>query len=621
MNHPDAPTDRPLAKQSSHLSHNQLTGHIQRIDRRIQRFERVEERFTWYRLAVLIIGSAGVWLANDQAGSRSAWWAFFAALLSFGLVVFFHRRVDRALEQLKIWRTIQASHLARVNLDWLKLPQPPAIYSHRTPLDVDLDLTGEYSLHHLLDCSTSVQGSRLLADWLTQGWASVEMIHERRQLVQALKPLRHFRNRLALAFQLAARERLDGDRLLGWLKKDYSIGRLRWSLPVALIWSIFNLGCFTLNLLGYIPPIWMISLSFYLAFYYYNIRIFQETFAALVDLDGELGKFSRPLRLLEARRLVFDPALSEFLAPIRGTPLPPSQRLRRIRWITAGIGLRMNPIVGILLNLLSPWDFVFAALASRAQSSLQTVLPEWFRIFYTLEAVSSLANWADLHPQSAFPTISAQVRPVLSARAVGHPLIAEAVKIRNDFHMNQLGDIAIITGSNMAGKSTFIKAIGVNLCMAFAGGAVDAFDLSCLPFELYSVIRISDSISDGYSYFYAEVRRLKGLLDLLDHSHHPVLYLVDEIFRGTNNRERLIGSRSTLQALMTKNGVGLLATHDLELAALAEVSQHVVNYHFRDSVRDGHLIFDYTIRSGPSPTTNALAIMALEGLPVEPPQP
>jgi DNA mismatch repair ATPase MutS len=131
-------------------------------------------------------------------------------------------------------------------------------------------------------------------------------------------------------------------------------------------------------------------------------------------------------------------------------------------------------------------------------------------------------------------------------------------------------------------------------------------------------MRISDSIVDGFSYFYAEVKCLRSLLDELRADDPlPLLYLIDEIFRGTNNRERLIGSRAYTRALIGAHGSGLIATHDLELAHLADVDQRVRNFHFRDEVRDGRLVFDYLIRSGPSPTTNALKIMELEGLPVD----
>jgi DNA mismatch repair ATPase MutS len=201
---------------------------------------------------------------------------------------------------------------------------------------------------------------------------------------------------------------------------------------------------------------------------------------------------------------------------------------------------------------------------------------------------------------------------------LGHPLIPERRRVTNDFEVPSVGAIDIVTGSNMAGKSTFLKTVGVNLCLAYSGAPVCAARLVSTPFRLHTCIRINDSIADGFSYFYSEVKCLKRLLDRLEQeTEQPLLYLVDEIFRGTNNRERLLGSRAYLRSALGKNGVGLIATHDLELARLATESELIHNYHFRDSVQDGRLAFDYIIRPGPSPTTNALRIMELEGLPVE----
>jgi DNA mismatch repair ATPase MutS len=195
--------------------------------------------------------------------------------------------------------------------------------------------------------------------------------------------------------------------------------------------------------------------------------------------------------------------------------------------------------------------------------------------------------------------------------------LPDVEKVGNDFIMQEGGQIFIFTGSNMAGKSTFLRTIGSNLCLAFAGGPVSATYLVTRHFRLYSCIRITDSVTDGISYFYAEVKCLRKLLSELEREEaRPLLYFIDEIFRGTNNRERLIGGRAYIRTVADKNGLGLIATHDLELAKLAEEIPAVQNYHFREEVASGRMIFDYTLRPGPSPTTNALKIMALEGLPV-----
>ncbi|MFL5704773.1 MAG: MutS-related protein, partial [Ktedonobacteraceae bacterium] len=164
----------------------------------------------------------------------------------------------------------------------------------------------------------------------------------------------------------------------------------------------------------------------------------------------------------------------------------------------------------------------------------------------------------------------------------------------------------------------FLRTLGVNLCLAYAGGPVNASTFQTSLFRIYTCIKVSDSVTDGYSYFYAEVRRLKALLSELERpSDFPLFFLIDEIFKGTNNRERLIGSSAYIHALVGKNCMGAISTHDLELVKLADTQPEIKNYHFREEVIDGQMVFDYILRPGPCPTTNALKIMQLEGLPIE----
>jgi len=239
---------------------------------------------------------------------------------------------------------------------------------------------------------------------------------------------------------------------------------------------------------------------------------------------------------------------------------------------------------------------------------------------FELEALNSMANFAYLNPDYVFPKQASNhgERLEFSGRALGHPLIPANEKVCNDFALNDEQEIAIITGSNMSGKSTFLRTLGVNLCLAFAGAPVNAGSLETTLFRVFTCIKVSDSVTDGISYFYAEVKRLKALLLASDTGDGlPLFFLIDEIFRGTNNIERHIGSRSYVRALANRPVVGAIATHDLELVKLADEMPETVNYHFREEVRDGRMIFDYKLRPGPCPTTNALKIMESEGLPVE----
>lgn len=280
-------------------------------------------------------------------------------------------------------------------------------------------------------------------------------------------------------------------------------------------------------------------------------------------------------------------------------------------------------LVWLLVNLLLPWDFYLVQRFHRYRKQVTLCLPAWLETWFELEALNSLATFAYLHPGYILPDVRAGSDETRSepihARNLGHPLLAEEGKVVNDFSMQHVGEIVIITGSNMAGKSTFLRTLGVNLCLAYAGAPVNATVFETDLFRIFTCIKISDSVTEGYSYFYAEVRRLRALLDELNRTGEttPLFFLIDEIFRGTNNRERRIGSEAYIKALAGQHCLGLLSTHDLELVKLAHLLPQVENYHFKEDVIDGQMVFDYILRYGPCPTTNALKIMQMEGLPVK----
>jgi hypothetical protein len=605
---------------TSDFRHATLARQIERLEHRLEALRQRERRFAWYRLGAFLGGVLLTWVTASTLGAPMTWGALTLGLAGFFGVVALHRRLDAWIDKLRIWQELKILQRARLGLDWQALPAPslPPEYE-RSALDVDLDLTGPRSLHHLLDNAISLGGSQRLALWLTSGKPELQELARRQRLVRELAPMRRFRGRLQLIYRLAARQRLQGAEMLAWLTTDYPEARVRRGLPVAAFMSALNLVLFALNIFGPLPPYWPLTLALYLGFYYINAGALAPFLEAVVRLDEQLSNFRPVLRFLERYPLGRAPHLAALCASCRSAGELPSQQLRRVKWLTAAVGLRMNPIVGFMLNIFLPWDFVTAHLVALQRQRLAAALPAWLDTFEQLEALIALAEFADLHPAHAFPHIDPGYTQAFSAEGLGHPLLPPESKVCNDFEIEALGQIALITGSNMAGKSTFIKTAGINLCLAYAGAPVDARALRARPMRLHSCIRISDSIADGFSYFYAEVRCLKCLLDKLaaPGEEYPLFYLIDEIFRGTNNRERLLGSRAYLQALIGQDGAGLIATHDLELAALAEHAPQVHNYHFRDHVQDGRLAFDYKVRPGPSPTTNALKIMSMEGLPVE----
>lgn len=607
----------PDTSQRTQRQHS-LEFQIHRLAQKSIPLQARSNRIAWSRLAIVVVGVTAAYLSAMLLNATVGWSIVLLTILVFTAVALYHRRLEDWIETLAAWRQIKVDSLARMTLDWenVRAPAPLDLHGNKS-LALDLDLTGYRSLHQLLNTTLSRQGCQRLADWLVQPRPDLDAIHIRQEIVRELIPFARFRDRFQLLFRRVLREPLEGENLLKWLEGEYPSRRLKWMLPVAAVLVLTNLVLFSLSSIYRLPPYWIISLLLYFAFFYFNRSYVGAVLASVVRLESELGKFSALLEYLERASYAKRPRLAALCAPFVNRAQPPSAQLRKLRRVTAGVGLRSNPILGVLLNVILPWDFAVALFADRFRQELKHSFPVWVDTIQELDALCALANFGYLNPEYAFPEITRDAQPILKARGLGHPLIPVEQCVCNDFLVEHLGEVAIITGSNMAGKSTFIKTVGINLCLAYAGAPVCAADWRSLLFRLLTCIRISDSIADGFSYFYAEVKCLKALLRELEAQDElPLLYLIDEIFRGTNNRERLLGSRAYIQRLLGAHGVGLLATHDLELAHLADENPQARNYHFRDEVRDSRLAFDYAIRPGPCPTTNALKIMALEGLPV-----
>ncbi len=602
---------------------NALERQVLRYQRHLERLHAINRRFSWYRLAAFLLGLAAIWLALVYLDAAGVWVTIVLALVLFSLVVYFHRRLDLRITRFKTSQQIKVDKLRRMKLEWDDIPYSWYRPSHeRSPLEIDLDLTGRRSLHHLLDLAISKEGSAMLADWLHKPEHDLEQISDRQAVVRELASLPGFIDRLLLNLKLVSQEQLQGERLLAWLSVQVPSRRLNAVLGAGVVLSVLNAALFILNISGRLPPYWPFTLVLTFGLYLFNSGVVGELLNAVVALDGELDQFRALLRYLEKYPYQGHEHLQALTAPFADPRQLPTAQISRVRWVTAAIGLRSNPLLAFLLNVVFPWDFAFAWLAKRMQGDMRELMPSWLQVWYRLEGLCSLANFAYINPEYRFPELveasaAATNGPIFMAREMGHPLIPAERKVCNDFSIPSQGEVVLITGSNMAGKSTFIKTIGVNLCLAYAGGPVDAALLRTLVFRMHTCIRINDSISDGFSYFYAEVKCLRALLEELRMDDTaPLLYLIDEIFRGTNNRERLIGSRAYVKALIGAHGAGMIATHDLELARLEQESQQVENYHFRDRVEDGRLVFDYRIQPGPCPTSNALKIMEMEGLPV-----
>ena len=608
----------------------QLEKQIARLQRRTEFLNRINSKY-WNARRIIFI--AGVLLALafcNFSGKKAGWIAGGLLTILFCVVTLFHNRVRESLNRVSLLIDIKRVQIARIRLDWDRLPPTEQSSLPGHPSASDLDILGERSLHRLIDSAVTKEGSERLKSWLLEVRPNAELIEHRQALVRELKDHSLFRDRLQLLSAVARITRLgptparnrssrwNSRILVEWIERTVPQSSL---LPTVLVLSALaavNIACIVLATLQVIPSIWPLTFLIYMGAMYLMQHRIASAWDELYELEKALTHFQVVFRYLESRSYKSTPRLAEICAPFVDQDKQPSVEMRRLGRLAAALGVRTNPLLWLLVHVAMPWDFIFTHRLELLRNELAHLLPRWLDAWYELETLNSLANFAYLNPHYTFPEMSSNISNRFAARNLGHPLLTSETRVCNSFELDQHQRIVILTGSNMAGKSTFLRTIGVSLSLAHAGSVVNADSLTTSLFRPFTCIKVSDSVQDGLSYFYAEVKRLTALLAATKADDPlPVLFLIDEIFRGTNSRERLIGSRSYIRALSESNAVGLVATHDLELVKLASEIDGVVNFHFREEVSDGRMVFDYRLRSGPCPTTNALTIMRLEGLPVD----
>lgn len=583
---------------------------IQRVEGRLRVTQQLGSRLGWARLGVFLLTLAGAYGLGQVNGAAGAA-ALVVGLAAFGVLVGRHRRVKAIHERYAGWLSIQRTHVARAELDWAHIPKLPnftARVDH--PFETDLDIGGEHSLHQLLDTSATLQGSARLRDSLLATAPDGTAVKARHGLLDEMPVA--FADQLALRARLTyeGRGKLDTRPLLAWMAAEGDGGVSGRYVATLAALCVITAVLFVLRQAAGIPPYFAISFVIYFGLSLMRLRsavgVLSEAFTVQEMVSSLYGVFS----YLERHSWARQPQMRALTQPFHNADRP-SRALRRLRLIVGAASLRNNYLVWGTLNAIMPWDMFTTYQMGQQRRKLARLLPGWVEVWAELEALAALRLFAYLNPDYTRPIITREGM-VMAARQLGHPLIDHGQRVCNDFVMDTTR-VTMITGSNMSGKSSFLRTLGVNLVLANAGAVVNAAEMQVSSFRVYTCIKVSDSLADGFSYFYAEVRRLAQLLQALEkREDQPLFFLIDEIFKGTNNRERLLGSEAYIRALAGKHGTGAISTHDLELASLPDLA----NYHFADRVEDGQLRFDYRLREGVSPTTNALRIMMMAGLPI-----
>ncbi|MCW9708345.1 MutS-related protein [Fodinibius salsisoli] len=597
-----------------------LQNQLRRLQQHINQLTQQDQRLSMLRLAAFVGGLVLIYLAGSFGPEWLFWITMLAFIGGFYTLVKMHRQVEQSLNKFTTWKAIRSRHLARQSLNWQDIPPKTPSQSYtQHPFASDLDILGQHSLLQLIDTGNYQGSTDVLAKLLLNQNPDPKAIEERQLIIKELVRQPQFRDQLHLLAHVHHEQELEDDWTLEQLRDHLNKAEpVNYTFPLAILGSLsaLNLLLLFLYLIGVIGPYIVFTYVLYLGIYNFNSDKISGLFDEASQIQKLLGRFHPVLEFLEHHSYRNSERLKDFCTLFWNSADSPSRYVHQIIRIASAAASQNSELVWLLINSLVPWDLYYTQKLSRYKQELAPRLSSWIDRFYQLEAFSSLANFAWLNPQYSFALPDPKAAPPLEATDLGHPLLPESEKITNDITIHEKGDILLITGSNMAGKSTFLRTIGINLALCYSGGVVNASSFSTIPFRLFSSINVSDSLDNGLSHFYAEVKQLRQLLSLLeDNQPMPVFFLVDEIYRGTNNRERLQGSQAFLRNVAGKNGVGLVSTHDLELAQLEETIPQLSNWHFAETIEGEKMSFTYKLKPGPCPSTNALKIMQMEGLP------
>lgn len=574
---------------------------------RLRRWLRV---VVWIRIATLagVIALAAQACSHRDQSSAGAWAsaAFFVALTIVIAVI--ERRV--AGREARV-RYLEAGQARAQGQKVLGGPDGKRFFDAGHPYATDLDIVGSASLFAHLCVARTGSGQATLARWLGNA-ASVEDIRRRQRAVAELGTLLPLRMELWLAGG-AVGKHVREDALEAWLAAPATPVRLGARLAT---------GVFGLAGIGALYAFWDPRFIALAAAIVLVQRLFAQRYRALTqrvqsnafERAYELRVLARLAQLLEAQRFA-DPHLAALVGGISQSGLPASRHIfrlvRRVDWLES----RRNQLFGIIAAvLLLPEQLSFAIEAWRARHGAAAMV--WLAAIGEMEALASLATFAFEHPDYGFPDlVPPEAQPQLSATALGHPLIPSATRVCNDVALDERR-LLVVTGSNMSGKSTLLRTVGVNVALALAGAPVCATSMRVSILHIGASLRAQDSLDEGVSRFFAEIKRLHAILQMAAQSP-PVLFLLDEILNGTNSIDRREGAGAVVRRLIERGAIGLVTTHDLALADLADAPElHGANIHFQDSLEGDRLVFDYRIRPGVVTRRNALDLMRLVGIDV-----
>jgi hypothetical protein len=597
-----------VAAEPSRTSHK--TEYSERMRERQTSAAQLQRKHLWLgnvRIVVFVAIFIQCWISG-KTGSPSLYWLLVPIVLFIVLVVI-HRRVERALNMTKRAVSVYGRGLARMEDRWAGSGETGEEFKDPLhPYAEDLDILGEGSLFQLLSTARTNMGKQCLARWLLTH-ADVQKIQERQAAVAELKPRLDFREEQAVTGE-SERIAAKPEALIVWAREESGLKDGRWW---ALGLAVFSIAALVFGFMVMWTP-FVISLLINGIITSRARHRLEKIFAAVSDTHKDLDALALLLERMEVEK--FDsPMLQQLQTRLLTHGQPPSTCIARLDTLADLDDSRHNWFVRIFdIPLLYSMQIAFAL--ERWRRTYGSGIEAWLDVVGEMEALSSIAAYAYEHPLDPFPEFAPSVSETcFQGDALGHPLLPADKCVRNDVRLGGNSQVLLVSGSNMSGKSTYLRVVGINAVLAMMGAPVRATRLRLSHVAVGASMRVSDSLQKGISHFYAEIKRLRQVVDLS--SSQPALFLLDEVLQGTNSHDRRVGTEGVLRTLIRNGAIGLVTTHDLALTSLEQVfPEHVRNAHFQERFEDDRLSFDYCLRPGVVTTSNGIELMKSIGLDV-----
>ncbi len=617
--------------------------HIRSIESKILGRTRSMQRLVWIRLGLALPGLALIFFG--LALKEASGWSW-----KIGILLFVGFLAAATWHEMSLWFTSQLRQrlygyrrlLARCHRDWDQLPPMRTeeyCKEYYSELSRDLDLFGDRSLYRWCSLAMTQSGAKNLCDWITK-WAPPECIEERQAAVQELAKNRAWRESFFETTCDYGNQQSSPEGLADWCLDGFHFAKrpwvqwLSWLSPLVLVIGIALMVTFQFQ--EYELGQW-VGLGMVLGSAAVNFLLTMVILGPIHDIFVKIGTANRELQsLLNMIRAIKKlDSKQGLLSRIRGKCFDEGhsaeQALSRLKRIMALAGMQRSPLMFIpyvLLQISFLWDVRVLELLERWKVKFGARSSGWLEAIGMTETLFSAAVIADEYRSWAYPTsvekraMTASTTPLLEIEGVAHPLLKESSQVANSVTITSEKPLLLVTGSNMAGKSTLLRSIGVNSILLRLGAPVCARSWSGAVCELASSIRVQDSLQDGVSFFMAELKRLRSVVDSAQNENHSkgkqMLVLLDEILQGTNSRERQIAVEHVLDKLVEYGCIVVTSTHDLELAGNEHIERIAQVVHFREHFEKIHgqqvMRFDYIMRPGVTPTTNALKLLEMVGL-------